>query len=282
MNHMALRKYNGSDKCAVHGITESLYYEVFQMFSKDKVQLIFEEGAAVGWIYLSLPEGSLYSGFVFLYIDPKRRRKGIGTYAYKQAEKRLKEIGCNWWSSYPESETADKFAMSVGFDYTNTNSCLVFDGNGIAASVEGIRVCRTEDYPIVPDIWSREYAAMHIRIGLPYEKKELSPAERKEEYEEFCRNLNNYFVMEINRKIVGMGSLFGDNSGIGSIAVDQAYSGRGYGTRLAAFLTNECIRRGNPKPLLYCEAGNENAMHVYQKIGYVEQSRESVAVKNRT
>ena len=78
-----------------------------------------------------------------------------------------------------------------------------------------------------------------------------------------------------------MGSLFGDHSGIGSIAVDQAYTGRGYGTRLAAFLTNECIKRGNPKPLLYCEAGNENAMHVYQKIGYAEQGRESVAVKNR-
>lgn len=29
--------------------------------------------------------------------------------------------------------------MSVGFDYTNTNSCLVHDGNGIAASAEGIR-----------------------------------------------------------------------------------------------------------------------------------------------
>lgn len=115
-------------------------------------------------------------------------------------------IGCNWWSSYPESETADKFAMSVGFDYTNTNSCLVHDGNGIAASAEGIRVCRLEDYPTALDIWSREYAAMHIRIGLSYEKKELSPAERKEEYESFCENLSNYFVLEVDQKIVGMGS----------------------------------------------------------------------------
>lgn len=179
--------------------------------------MILEEGTAAGWIHLSLPESSLYSGFVFIYINPKRRRKGIGTYANKQAEKRLKVIGCNWWSSYPESETADKFAMSVGFDYTNTNSCLVHDGNGIAASAKGIRVCRLEDYPTALDIWSREYAAMHIRIGLSYEKKELSPAERKEEYESFCENLSNYFVLEVDQKIVGMGSLFGDHSGIGSI-----------------------------------------------------------------
>lgn len=58
-------------------MTERLYYEVFQKFSKDTVQMIFREETAVGWIHLSLPESSLYSGFVFLYIDPKHRRKGI-------------------------------------------------------------------------------------------------------------------------------------------------------------------------------------------------------------
>ena len=116
MNHMALRKYNGSDKCAVHGITEPLYYEVFQMFSKDNVQLIFEEGAGVGWIYLSLPEGTL----------------------------------------------------SSGFDCSASNSCLVHDSNRIAAPTEGIRVCRAENYPTVPDIWSREHAAMHVYQKIDY------------------------------------------------------------------------------------------------------------------
>jgi ribosomal protein S18 acetylase RimI-like enzyme len=67
---------------------------------------------------------------------------------------------------------------------------------------------------------------------------------------------------------------------IGSLAVDRACAGRGYGTRLAAFLTNEIIRRGNSKPCLYCELGNDNALHVYRKIGFSEVSRETVAVKN--
>lgn len=150
MKNIAFRKYSVSDESAVNEMTERLYYEVFQKFSKDTVQMIFKEETAVGWIHLSLPESSLYSGFVFLYIDPKHRRKGIGTYAYRQAENRLKAIGCNVWSSYPESKAADTFAMSVGFDYTNTNSCLVHDGNPVAAPTEGIRVCRPEDYPAVP------------------------------------------------------------------------------------------------------------------------------------
>lgn len=280
MEKITLKKYDETDKNKVKAITEHNYYAIFQSFTENTINLIFNNGILVGWIHLDLPENSLHSGFVFIYIAPEHRGNGIGTHAYKQAESQLKTIGCNWWSSYPESEAADRFAISVGFDYTNTNSYLVHDGRNVSVCTDGVRICRIEDYPAAPDIWSKEYAAMHIRIGLPYKKKELSAEERKKEFDDFCKKLNNYFVIEIDNKIIGIGSLFDDNSGIGSLAVDSAYSGNGYGTRLAAFLTNECIKRGCPNPCIYCETGNDNAMHIYKKIGYVEQSRESVAIKN--
>lgn len=275
-----LKKYHETDKNKVKAITEYNYYEIFQKFTENTINLIFKNDILVGWIHLDLPESSLYSGFVFIYIAPEHRRKGIGTYVYRQAECQLKTIGCNWWSSYPESTIANRFAISVGFDYTNTNSYLVHDGRNVSLCTDGIRTCRIEDYPTAPDIWSREYAAMHIRIGLPYKKKELTVAEQEEEYDDFCKNLNNHFVIEVDKRIIGIGSLFDDNSGIGSLAVDSVYSGNGYGSRLAAFLTNECIKRGCPNPCIYCETGNDNAMHIYKKIGYVEQSRESIAIKS--
>ena len=78
------------------------------------------------------------------------------------------------WSSYPESEAADRFALAVGFDYTNTNSYLVHDGRNVPLCADGIRPCRIEDYPTAPDLWSREYAAMHRRLGLPYETREFT------------------------------------------------------------------------------------------------------------
>ena len=215
-----------------------------------------------------------------MYVKPEYRRQGIGTYAYRQAEIKLKEFGGNWWSSYPELEAADRFAMHVGFDYTNTNSYLVYDGRSLTVDETGIRLAKSEDYPTAPDIWGKEYAAMHKRLGLPFEQKEMTEEERKEDFKIFLQMLNLYFVMEVDGIIVGMGTLFDDDSGIGGLAVDEAYAGKGYGTRIAAFLTNECIRRGCPNPCLYCETGNDNAMHIYKKIGYVEKSRESVAVKN--
>ncbi len=196
------------------------------------------------------------------------------------AEKKFWEVGCDWWSSYPENEEADQFAMAVGFTYTHTNSYMGFDqNNAVTVNCEGIRACTLDDYPIAPNIWSREYAAMHRRLGIPLENKEQTKAEQEEEYLAFVRNLDDYYVIEENGDIVGVGVLFDDHSGIGALAVDANYGGKGYGTKLASFLTQECIRRGHHSPCLYCETGNDHAMYIYRKIGYSEQSRESIAVK---
>lgn len=280
MDTIIFKEYKSTEKNIVKAITEPTYHNTFDGFKEETIQLIYKQDTLVGWIHLHIPEVFIHSGFVFVYVKPEYRRQGIGTYAYRQAEIKLKEFGGNWWSSYPELEAADRFAMHVGFDYTNTNSYLVHDGRSLTVDETGIRQAKSEDYPTAPDIWGKEYAAMHKRLGLPFEQKKMTEEERKEDFKIFLQMLNLYFVMEVDGIIVGMGTLFDDDSGIGGLAVDEAYAGKGYGTRIAAFLTNECIRRGCPNPCLYCETGNDNAMHIYKKIGYVEKSRESVAVKS--
>ena len=279
MENVFLKKYTVDRKEALLAITEPNYHTIFEGFDEETIQLIYLQDTLVGWMHLHIPEIFIHSGFVFVYVKPEYRRRGIGTYAYRQAEMKLKEFGGNWWSSYPELEAADRFAMHVGFDYTNTNSYLVYDGRSLEVDEKEIRLAKSEDYPTAPDIWGKEYAAMHHRLGLPFEQKEMTEEERKEDYQLFLQWLDRYYVMEVDGTIVGMGTLFDDATGIGGLAVDEAYAGKGYGTRMASFLTNECIRRGCPNPCLYCESGNDNAMHIYKKIGYVEKSRESVALR---
>lgn len=276
VEEISIKKIGDRDIGLINGI-ETIYCNEFNSFPRDKVFLTVVDDTIAGWIHINIPDNPLHSGFVFVYVLPDYRRRGIGTAVYRIAEKQFLEVGCNWWSSYPESDVADKFALSVGFDYTNTNSTLVHNGEIVPISNEGIRVCRTDDYKAFDSIWSNEYAAMHKRLGLPYEARENTEDEERENYNAFCENLNNNFVLEVGGSIVGMGSLFDDNSGIGALAVDKACSGKGYGTRLAAFLTNECIKRGVKTPLHYCETNNDDAMHIYKKIGYIEQKRESVA-----
>ena len=275
-----LKEYNSDDRSVIEKITEPLYLDKFKEFDAETLKVVCLDGKAVGWVHTYIPDSSLYSGFVFIYVSPGYRRSGIGTKVYRMAEEKLISAGCNWWTEYPASEASDRFCLFVGFDYTNTNLCMIHDGTLCALPTDGIRPCRADDFPSAPDIWSREYAEMHRRIGLPYERREKTEEERRQQYEEFIANLNNRFVIESDGRVVGYGVLFADNSGVGSVAVDRAYAGRGYGTRLTAYLTDECIRRGNAAPCLYCEIGNDDALHIYRKLGYTEKSRETVAVKN--
>jgi predicted GNAT family acetyltransferase len=277
---LKLRDYSENDNAFIEKTTEPLYLDKFKEFEGEEIKIILLGNTAVGWAHVHMPGSSLYSGFIFIYIIPEYRRKGIGTWVYRQAEAQWISIGCNWWTSYPASEGADRFSLAVGFDYTNTNLYMEHSGVPYVASTDGIRQCRPDDFSAVSEIWTREYADMHRRIGLPYETHEFTEEDEKEAREDFLSNLKNKYVIEADGKIVGQGGIFRDNSGIGSLAVDRAYAGHGYGTRLAAFLTNEIIRRGNDKPCLYCELGNDDALHVYRKIGYREVSRETVALKN--
>ena len=281
MTDIEIREYEANYHDEIINITESAYRVIFEETNSNLIRIILQNNIPVGWFYFETPENSLYSGFVFIYVSPKHRRKGIGSLAYKEVEKSFLSIGCDWWSSFPECEAAEKFAMSVGFDFVNTNYELEHSGALPTLDMRGIRKCTIEDYPEVPNLWTKEYGRMHDSIGFPSSKKELSEEELQEEYNDFCNNVHNYFVLEEDGKIVGMGGLFSSNSGIGSLAVATEYSGKGYGTKLAIFLTNECIIRGNSHPYLSCEGGNENALYVYQKIGYTIKNKESVALHSR-
>lgn len=275
-----LRTYEETDEKWIAENIEPIYHDKYKGVSKEDIRIAIVDKEIVGWAELVFPANALYSGFVFIYIFPQFRRRGFGRQIYREVEKSFYSIGCNWWSSFPSSETAEKFSLAVGFDYTNTNAFMKHNGKEVSASTDGIRSCTKDDYPAAPDIWSKEYADMHIRIGLPYERHTPSEEEEQERYRQFMDNLNREFVIEENGNLIGYGTLYEDNSGISSIAVKREFAGRGYGTRLAAYLTNECIRRGTESPRLYCEGGNDDALYVYKKIGYAEIKRETVAIKN--
>lgn len=277
--HITIKKYDSLMKNKLLDVTESNYRKNLIECPENDLNIVLIDNTVVGWMELYIPDKKLYSAYIFIYIAPEYRRKGIGSYVYRAAEIKLNHFGGNWWSSYPESSIANNFAISVGFDYTNTNSFMLHNGNTINTSNKGIRSCVKEDYLSVSNIWSREYAKMHARLGIQRKSAERTETDFAEGYSDFCINIDNYFVLESNGVIVGMGSIFEDNSGIGSLAVEHNHSGKGYGTKLATFLTNECIKRGCESPKLYCESGNDNAMHIYKKIGYVEINRESIAVK---
>ena len=77
-------------------ITESKYHDMFHEVSSDSIKIIYQNNIPVGWLKFEIPESSLYDGFIFIYISPTYRRKGIGSYVYKEM---IKEFGKYGWGN---------------------------------------------------------------------------------------------------------------------------------------------------------------------------------------
>ena len=286
---MTLNLVKPADPAALRALTEPAFLAKYEEYaaSPEELYALDVDGVPVGWMHLHIPPEAKYSAFLYLYVAPDHRRHGIGTEAYRKAVRRIRMVGCDWWSSYPPSGTADAFCRAVGFTYTNTNHYLVWHGTAeqIDYPSDGIRPVEARDIPEGPAIWSREYARMHRGLGIPYDETvvtdEQIEADRRE-IAEHPERWANVRILEHEGRPAAYGALFADGSGVGGVAVDFACRGRGFGTRMTAYLTRESIRRGCPHPCLYCEAGNDDALHVYEKLGYRIESSETIAVKTRT
>ncbi len=182
---------------------------------------------------------------------------------------------------YQVSETADRLSRRAGFTISRADIMSCHDL--IAYESRGIRNVTAEDFFAYWDIWETSYRRMLISLGIPVSLEaptvtEHSDKEKEAAIKEFIANTSDKFVVEVNGKIVGMGEIFGDH--IGALAVALEEQGHGFGTRLTAYLTNEILRRGYEKAILYCEHGNDNAKRVYEKVGYVVE--ETIASVSRT
>ncbi|MBQ4605462.1 MAG: GNAT family N-acetyltransferase [Clostridia bacterium] len=258
-------------------ITEPLYRSSRVEINKRKTMLVYKESTPVGWLYMNLPDNKQYDVYVFVYVAPVWRRQGIGTEIFRYTKTKMEGYTGGWWVMYPEMEAADPFARRMGAEFVNSNYHMVYAGGCPELLTEGIRPYHEEtDFPAAPEIWNREYANLHKRLGLPDVEPEILTEDDRNDYREFAEVT---YVIEEDHKIVGIGGLFSEGDGIGMLAVDAAYTGKGLGTRLAVFLTEESIRRGYSNPHLYCEDGNDNALHIYEKIGYRKEYCEKWAMR---
>jgi predicted GNAT family acetyltransferase len=154
---------------------------------------------------------------------------------------------------------------------------MKYAGELIPESKYNIRKYKDEDYMRFAEIWICGMNELHKRIGLPVDEA----TEPNEDYREHYKNsADNHFVIEDEGLIAGVGGI--DGNMIGSLAVDTNLYNHGYGTALAIFLTNEILKRGNNEAYLHCETGNDNAFHVYEKIGYRKLYKVYWSVKNFT
>ena len=84
-----IKQYELDNHDDIINITEPMYHTIFEEFSPKSIKIILQNNVPVGWFYFKIPESSLYYGFVFVYVSPVHRRKGIGSFVYKEIEKKF-------------------------------------------------------------------------------------------------------------------------------------------------------------------------------------------------
>lgn len=246
--------------------------------SREKIAVAEYAGETAGYSYTG-KGGDIGSYFVFVYMSPSLRRRGIGTALYEEAVSRLRaENGepREIFTRYFDPAEAEGFIKKLDFTYTTSSDIMSYSGPPLPEGGNDIRPYRDEDYMDFERIWSRGMYEMHIQIGLPVsEPGEPDPALRGR----YLNDAANMFILECDGAVAGGGIVSGDS--IGALAVGSDFRRRGYGSALAAYLTNEILRRGNSSAFLTCETGNGRALRVYEKLGYKKLYTDYWAIKNR-
>lgn len=275
MNNIIIRKYTQQDESSIVNMTLGKYMDELKGYSRDKIMIAEYNGIVTGYSYTSLGAVGYY--FVFVYVFTEYRRRGIGTTLYLESESRCQKEGCKQiFSNYYEQKGTDEFVKRFNISYTTSSDIMKYSGCLVPKKEYTIRQYKDEDYMRFQDIWSRGSYEMHKRIGLPV--KEPDDFINETYREQYREDANNFFILETDEQIVGGGSI--TDNWISSLAIDITLNNQGYGTALTIFLTNEILRRGYNEAFLSCETGNDNALHIYEKVGYKKLYTDYWAIKN--
>jgi ribosomal protein S18 acetylase RimI-like enzyme len=264
MTEIIVRKYADNDETTLKKYMANYdnrhYVKNIDDWSRDKLYVAEYAGVIAGYLLASTEPDNCQ---VFIYISPKYRRKGIGAALCCEAEKQCREKGeKEMWGYYYDIELVGGFTDKLGF-YSTSSSIDMEYADGILPENEkakNIRKCGEEDYIRCQYLWNKGYYELQLRIG----NSDASMLEPKEDFDK--DTAENWYVLEENGQIVGCGCI--NENEITALAVDTEVNNKGYGTVLTIFLTNEILRRGNAKARLCVESKNENARHIYEKIGY--------------
>ena len=198
-----------------------------------------------------------------LYVDPEKRRTGIGTLLLNTLEQEMRlegirEAVCD----YLVNDTEKEFLKHHGYQSWFHSNLMTYSGERLPSSSFDISSYTDSNYMKVQKIYSEAFHRMRVSVGL---KSELSkPSE--DERESYARNAKDILVMRVDDEIKASARIEGNEIDSIAVAVDQ--QGKGYGKTLLAHAVNLLLDRGNPEITLWVVEGNP-ARTLYEHAGFI-------------
>ena len=94
------------------------------------------------------------------------------------------------------------------------------------------------------------------------------------EYKQIAKHINDIYLLIENNQIIGSVACYGNE--VDDLIVNKKYQNKGYGKKLLLWAMN-LIRKSNNDPItLHVAKWNENALKLYQNVGFVIKSTEII------
>ena len=239
---------------------------------KRNLYSIFNDDKLVGGVQIS--EGK--EAFVYVFIDPNFRCKGIGSEVLNLCETKLGDGETEQIvTTYKVDNVGAKaFAINFGYKRKFSSTHMEYTGRHFDIPELPIRGYRDEDYKSAHEMYAIAFHEMRVTVGDFPESIIQQPSDKMREY--WTRTADDRLIYVQDGEIVGYAHSVG--SEISSVSVKSTYQGQGIGRNFMKYLCNKILTEGNQSVALSCVVGN-GAKNLYESLGFKELYTADYATK---
>jgi GNAT superfamily N-acetyltransferase len=209
-----------------------------------------------------------------LYVNPSKRKEGIGSMLIKSLEESMRTVGVEEAvCDFKANELEKSFLYKNGYKNWFYSNFMTYTGGKLA--IDNNEIINYEDkyYGECQKVFSESFHKMRLLAGL---ESTVSPPS-EEERREYKENAENIFVLRDSNQIVAVVRLEGDE--IDAVAVGVEHQGKGYGKSLVSYAVDKLLDRGCTKVRLWVVEGN-SAKFLYEKLGFITERTHEFVVKS--
>jgi len=224
---------------------------------------IFNDDELVGIAQVS--EGK--KAFVYVFIDPNSRCKGIGSEVLNLCETKLgngetEQIVTTYNVDNVDAKT---FAINFGYKRKFSSTHMEYTGRHFDIPELPIRGYCDKDYKSAHEMYAIAFHEMRVSVGDFPESIIQQPSDKMREY--WKKTAGERLIYVQDEEIVGYAHSVGNE--ISSVSVKSTTQGRGIGRNFMKYLCNKILSDGNQSVALSCVVGN-GAKKLYKSLGFKE------------
>lgn len=241
---------------------EVVDYDLDHIFKDAKSFLVWDESGVKGFAYVIVRNEEKREWDVQVYVDPKERRKGIGTLLHREIY------------NIVESENPSVLITEVRVD--KGNPAAFYERMGYKKWFGSPSMCYTGgvqpevDIEFIPyeDKFYEQYA--ECRAECFYDiavKNDFKPyVIPLSEQDKKALSKRPIYVTLHNDQLIGAVTV--EDGHLDHIMVSPAYQGEGYGKKITQFGMNKALSQGATSVQLCYIEGNSKAENLYQLLGF--------------